>query len=275
METRKKGQHSWFNVLRSLQESEDSYLHMDHPYAAKMGGMYRVFVGRRNKPATTKGSYGLMFGDESTIQHKKSQNHAGVYDFMTLGLPWVVESSFRGNWITRETPRTIVQVIGSPMWVPLNVGRATFGMACMSVAALPTTIYHFSSSDQEEKQKNKPSKQSVVKEENHNKKQDKFLKKLQSLNELDEEANFWEIKKGSSYCHPVYGESSKHYAKIISHVKKDELPESLQELVQDKKTYKHYVKLTEGQSLHIWKRKAVDDEKRSEKCAYVPSRLQK
>lgn len=280
METRKKGKKSWFNILSSLQKSKESHYY-DYPYSAYVGGVYRVFVGRLNKPATTTGSHGFMFGNQSTIRNYESENHAGVYDFITFGLPWVVESSFRGNWIDREGPRTVCQLVCSPVWVPLHLARATFGMAAMSVVIIPATIYHFSSTSDGNEQNNKPSNHDVDKEDNKKKKnkQHDFLLELQSLNKIEEEVDYWEVKKGSSAYHPVHSEKSEAptpYYKIISHVKKNELPEPLQSLVQDKKTYKHYVKFNDGKNvthLHIWKRITTDDgEKVSKKCAYVPSR---
>lgn len=268
MKTRKNPEkNSWFNIFSSVRKAKESY-YPEHPYHADMGGLYRVFAGRVNKPATNKGHYGFMFGEEYTIRRHESENHAGIYDFMTLGIPWAIESSFRGNWIDRKGPRTACQMVFSPLWVPLSLARATFGTAVMSAVIVPASIYHFAS------------KPNVTDKQKQKEKHHDFSWQLQSLNKIEKKADYWEVKKESTLCHPVLHKKGKknhtpQYYKIISNVKKDELPESLHSLVQDKKSYRHYVKVTDGKKgshhLHIWKRVATkEDEKVSKKCAYVP-----
>lgn len=99
-------------------------------FSSRFYGFYRALVGVKNAPAT-------QFSELS-----KNNNHIGIYDVLTLGIPSLIESLARGNFISSFKARRAIQIILAPVWIPLNLVRAAFGLVGIILGIIPLAIYH-------------------------------------------------------------------------------------------------------------------------------------
>lgn len=98
----------------------------------RIEGIYRFVTGRLDSPA--------YIDDNDT--YKLSKNHAGLFDYLTLGIFNAIESFLRGNWIQTQSTHKIFSTITAIVWLPLNLLRAAVGAVAVMLAFIPAFIYH-------------------------------------------------------------------------------------------------------------------------------------
>jgi hypothetical protein len=130
---------SVFNILASYQHVTRN----DPSFRAMVYGFYRIIAGRHEDPIRLSEIQAEGPQSKNLIQSSEPDNHIGVYDLATLGVPWLIEAFLRGNWIRWKALRATLRFLTDYVVSLLILVRAVLS-AIVTIIALPIlAVVHY------------------------------------------------------------------------------------------------------------------------------------
>lgn len=113
----------WYDPASSVKNT----LTQGHNSVTFKEALFRVGAGRLDTPAQAPKSNTISLSDWGASTRQDSFNHLGIYDYLTAGVLYVLESFLRGNYLQSNKGRTIMYFAAIPLWGPLTLVRAVVG----------------------------------------------------------------------------------------------------------------------------------------------------